>query len=119
MRTDEWEGGGVVIERGRLPSIRGVAASAAGAQLSIMCIIPCMAGKAIGWGSFESFGSVTFFAGNKRMPACQLESDRTVVKCGRLPARGSMALGADCPQLTGVDIILGMAHAALRRCAYE
>lgn len=113
------ESGGIVIERGWLPAVCGMTAFAVGAQLSIMRIIPRMAGMAIGWRPLERFGGVTFFARDYRMPSQQSEADRIVVECGGLPACRGMALGTGCTQLAGMDIVLCMARVAFRGRTFE
>ena len=96
MRAGKFEGGEIMIKRGRLPGRGGMAGGAVLAKSTVMVIT--MAGGTIRRGTFEDIVGMAPGAGCTDMCAGQLEGRDIVVERSRFPGRGGMAGGACLPK---------------------
>ena len=84
------------------------------AEFPVMVVIFLMAGVTIGWSALENIVHMTIRTLHLRVLPFQFEFQKTVVKCGRLPACSLMAYCAIFPESAFVGIVLQMATGAIR-----
>jgi hypothetical protein len=109
MRTGQFEGRIIMVECGRLPGSRGVAAFAGGAFSTSMHILGLVTGKAGGWRVIElGCRQVALGAQYSCMRSNQREHS-AVVEGGRLPAGSGVAVLAGSAFSASMHIVLQVA----------
>ena len=119
MAAQQSESNRIVVERGGSPARSGVALGTYRAQLSGVDIVFVVARGAICGRPFELVRGVTVFACDGHMLTIQLEDGCIVVKGRRLPSIRDMAAPAIGSELTGVNIVFGMAGGTIHRRSPE